>query len=42
MMMAKLHLVLSIVTGIFQIDQQPTSSMMMTELILGLSMGMGI
>ena len=41
-MMAKLHLVLSIVTGIFQIDQQLTSSMMMTELNLGLSMGMGI
>jgi len=41
-MMAKLHLVLSVVTGIFQVDQQPTSSMMMAELNLGFSMGMGI
>jgi len=32
MRMAKHHLVLSIVTGIFQLDQQPTPSMMMTEL----------
>jgi len=41
MMMAKLHLGLSIVMGIFQVDQQPTSSIMMAELNLGLSMGMG-
>jgi len=42
MMMAKLHLVLSIGTGILQVDQQPTSSMMMVKLNLGFSMGMGI
>ena len=42
MMMAKLHLVFSTVTDIFQVNQQPTSSMMMSELNLGLSMGMGI
>jgi len=41
-MMANLRLVLCIVTGIFQVDQQPTSSMVMAELNLGLSMGMGI
>jgi len=43
-MMAKLHLGLSIGTGILQVDQQPTSSMMMmmAELNLGISMGMGI
>jgi len=41
-MMAKLHLGLSIGTGIFQVDQQLTSSMMMTELNLGLSMIMSI
>jgi len=40
MMMAKLHLGLSIVTGIFQVDQQPTSSIMMAQLNLGLSMGL--
>jgi hypothetical protein len=40
--MVKLHLWLSIVTGILQVDQQPTSSMMMAKLNLGLSMGMGI
>jgi len=33
---------LSIVTGILQVDQLPTSSMMMAELNLELSMGMGI
>jgi len=42
MMMAKLHLGLSIVTGILQVDQQPTSSMTMAKLHLGLSIGMGI
>jgi len=42
MMMVKLHLGLSIVTGILQVDQQPTSSMIMAKLNLGLSMGMGI
>jgi len=42
MMMAKFHLGLSIVTGIVQVDQQPISSMMMTELNLELSKGMGI
>jgi len=42
MMMAKLNLGLSIVTGILQVDQQPTSSMMMTELNLELPKGMGI
>jgi hypothetical protein len=42
MMMAKLHLGLSIGTGILQVDQQPTSSMMMAKLNLGFSMGMGI
>jgi len=42
MMMVKLHLRLSIVTGILQVDQQPTSSMMMTELNLEVSKGMGI
>jgi len=42
MMMAKLHLGLSIVTGILQVDQQLTSSMMMAELNLELSKGMGI
>ena len=36
MMMAKLHLGLSIGTGILQVDQQPTSSMMMAELNLDL------
>ena len=41
-MMAKLHLVFSIVTGIFQVDQQLTSFMMMAELNRGLSMGMDI
>jgi len=41
MMMAKLHLGLAIVTGIFHVDQQPTSSMMIAELNLGLSTGMG-
>jgi len=41
-MMAKLHLVLSVFTGIFQVDQQPTSSMKMAELNLGLAMSMGI
>jgi len=40
--MVKLHLWLSIVTGILQVDQQPTSSKMMTELNLELSMRMGI
>ena len=40
--MAKLYLVLSIFMGIFQVDQQSTSSMKMTELNLGLSMIMGI
>jgi len=38
---AKIHLGLSIVTGILQVDQQPTSSMMMTELNLEVSKGMG-
>jgi hypothetical protein len=42
MMMAKLHLGLSIGTGILQVDQQPTSSMMMAKLNLGFSMAMGI
>jgi len=42
MMMAKLHLRLSIGTGILQVDQQPTSSMMMAKLNLGFSMGMGV
>jgi len=42
MTMAKLHLGLSIGTGILQVDQQPTSSMMMAKLNLGFSMGMGI
>jgi len=42
MTMAKLHLGLSVGTGILQVDQQPTSSMMMAKLNLGLSMGMGI
>jgi len=42
MMMAKLYLGLSNVTGIFQVDQQPTSSMMMAELHRKLSIGMGI
>jgi len=42
MMIAKLHLGLSIVTGILQVDKQPTSSMMMTELNLELSKGIGI
>ena len=42
MTIVKLHLWLSIVTGILQVDQQPTSSMMMTELNLWLSKGMGI
>jgi len=42
-MMAKLNLGLSIFMGIFQVDQQSTSSMMMAKpLNLGLSMGMGI
>jgi len=41
-MMAKVHLVLSIFMGIFQVDQQSTSSMMMAEPNLGLSMIMGI
>ena len=40
--MVKLHIWLSIVTGILQVDQQPTSSMMMEKLNLGFSMGMGI
>jgi hypothetical protein len=40
--MVKLHLWLSIVTGILQVDQQPTSSMTMAKLHLGLSIGMGI
>ena len=38
---AKFNLGLSIVTGILQVDQQPTSSMMMTELNLEVSKGMG-
>jgi len=38
--MAKLHLGLSIFMGIFQVDQQPTSSMMMAKLNLGFSMTM--
>jgi len=42
MMMAKLHLGLSIFMGILSVDYQPPSSMMMAELNLGLSMGMGI
>jgi len=42
MMMVKLHLGLSIVTGILQVNQQPTSSIMMAELNLELSKGMGI
>jgi len=42
MMMAKLHLRLSIGTGILQVDQQQTCSMMMTKLYLGFFMGMGI
>jgi len=44
MMIAMLYLMLSIVTGIFhwQVNQQPTSSMMMAELNPGHSMGMGI
>jgi len=46
MKMTKLHLVLSIVTGFFhwhwQVDQQPTSSMMMAKHNPGLSMGMAI
>ena len=33
---------LSIGTGILQVDQQPTSSMMMAKLHLGLSIGTGI
>jgi hypothetical protein len=41
-MMAELHLGLSIFMGIFQVDQQSTSSMLMTNLNLGLSMIMGI
>jgi len=41
-MMEKLHLVNSIFMGIFQVDQQSTSSMKMTELNLGLSMIMVI
>jgi len=41
-MMAKLHLGLSIFMGIFQVDQQSTSSMMMAKFNLGLSMIMGI
>jgi len=41
-MMAKLYLVLSIFMGIFQVDQQSTSSMEMAELNLGLSMITGI
>ena len=42
MMMVKLHVGLSIVTGFLQVDQQPTSSMMMTELNLEVSKGMSI
>jgi len=42
MMMAKLHLGLSIGMGILQVDQQPTFSMTMAKLNLGFSMGMGI
>jgi len=43
-MMAKLHLGLSIFMGIFQVDQQLTSSMMIAKFnpSLGLSMIMGI
>jgi len=41
-MMAKLHAGLSIATGILQVDLQPISSMMMAELNLELSKGMGI
>ena len=33
---------LSIVKGILQVDQQPTSSMTMAKLHLGLSIGTGI
>jgi len=42
MMMTKLHLGFSIVTGILQVDQQTTSSMMMKEFNLEVSKGMGI
>jgi len=40
MMMAKLHLGLAIVTGIFHVDQQPSSSMMIAEFNLRLPMGL--
>ena len=41
-MMVKFHLGLSIVTGILQVDQEPTSSMTMTEFNLEVSKGMDI